>query len=142
MGSSSSLSKGELDTVLKVVNDKDNNHKILKHLEDHLSENESISELVQDWLGWSEEEAEDSDHTNYEDVADKMMKDAEYMADHFENYSDDEGETVGSGIDVVLGKTKSKDEGRSNESVVSRSTRIQESRIYKTIQELKGLEKK
>ena len=105
MGSSSSLSKDELDTVLKVVNDKDNNHKILKHLEDHLGENESISELVQDWLGWSEEEAEDSDHTNYEDVADKMMKDAEYMADHFENYSDDEGETVGSGIDVVLGQT-------------------------------------
>jgi hypothetical protein len=42
---------------------------------DIVQDNYGISQAVQEFLGWSEDEAENADHTNWDDVVDAIMDD-------------------------------------------------------------------
>ncbi len=48
---------------------------------DILQDNYGISEAVQEFLGWDEDDAEDADSSNWDDVVDAIMEDPELKAD-------------------------------------------------------------
>lgn len=56
-----------------------------EEIEDALRDNYSISDAVQEFLGWDEDEAENADGTNWDDVIDEIMSDPELLAGFIED---------------------------------------------------------
>ena len=116
---------------------KDNEDAVRSYTHSVLSDNMGTSEAAVEYLGWSEEEAEDADFNVYDDVVDKFMDDPETMEEYISG-KDEDGD-LQAGMDQI--KKEYEDDPNVYESVTPNSTRIQEARIYKTIQELRALEK-
>jgi hypothetical protein len=106
---------------------KKNRDAVVSHVEE-LLDDMGTSEVAMEYLGWSEEEAEDADGTVRWDAANAIADDAELAAEFLD--------------DDDMNDIESADDDSKKESITSRSTRIQESKIYNTIQELRGLEKR
>jgi len=58
---------------------KDNEDAVRSYVNSVVSDNMGTSEAAMEYLGWSEEEAEDADSTVWDDVVDKLMDDPEEM---------------------------------------------------------------
>lgn len=75
------LNRLGLDVVKAVSSEEAEREKIL----DIVQDNYGISDAVQEFLGWDEEDAENADGSNWDDVVDAIMNDPELKADFLED---------------------------------------------------------
>ena len=100
---------------------KDNEDAVRSYTHSVLSDNMGTSEAAVEYLGWSEEEAEDADFNVYDDVVDKFMDDPETMEEYISG-KDKDGD-LQAGMDQI--KKEYEDDPNVYESVTPNSTRIQ-----------------